>query len=258
MKVNKVIKNIGKKTSKTINNVKGMRFGSLDMDSDTKMGLITLFVILLIGLLLKNIISEFIQKVFIFGLIFVFSLLSTKNMVISVVLTCILYFIWDWVSKNYFKQEGFKNKKKKKNVVKEEEDEDEEDNEEEGDEEDEKENFEDLEDTNKNLVNEPVTERENDDMDVAVQNLEQFGEMLDGKIKIKKSDKKVSKPLNIDFRNTKYSEEPTKYSFAKAQKETYELMNTMKTLQDTIKTMSPLLTEGHKVMSMFDNFKIDK
>lgn len=255
MKVNKVVKNIGKKTSNTIDKMKGFTFGKLNMDNDTKTGLITLFVILLIGLLLKNIISEFIQTLFVFGLIFVFGLLWTKNIVISIVLTCIIYVIWDWVSKNYFKQEGFKNKNKKKKELKEEEDEEDEDKDKE---EDEGEDFENLEDTNKNLVNEPVSEVESSDMDIAAKNLEQFGEMLDGKIEIKSGDKRESKPLNIDFRNTKYTEEPTKYSFAKAQKETYELMNTMKTLQDTIKTMSPLLAEGQKVMSMFDNFKVDK
>ena len=39
--------------------------------------------------------------------------------------------------------------------------------------------------------------------------------------------------------------------------ETYQLMDTMKNLQDTISTLSPVLQEGKKVMDMFNNFKLN-
>jgi hypothetical protein len=39
-------------------------------------------------------------------------------------------------------------------------------------------------------------------------------------------------------------------------KETYELMNTVNALKDTISTLAPVLQEGKKIMSMFENLKI--
>ena len=41
-----------------------------------------------------------------------------------------------------------------------------------------------------------------------------------------------------------------------AQKETYELINTVNALKDTLTTLSPVLLEGKKLMGIFENLKL--
>ncbi len=112
--------------------------------------------------------------------------------------------------------------------------------------------------SNKNIEEEPVTELETEDMDrnQADVEIKKMAEKFQGGIKLKEDDMKETPELNIDFRNTKYSEDkmsPQK----KAQVETYELMNSIKNLESTIKGLSPVLNEGKKIMDMFEQYGLD-
>ncbi len=234
----KSMKNISKKTSNLFKSFEEISFGSVKLDKDLKMGLVVIILLLIFGLLIKNIISEIIQKVFTFFIIFVISILLTKNAVISLIISIILYMIVQSIMNSSFKMEKFKNEK---------------------DEEDEK--------TNKNIDDQPITQKEMGDLDSATkgleiddiskatQGLEKLGKMLNGKIELKEEDKEETKPLNIDFRNTKYAEEKDT-PLSKAQKETYELLNTVKGLEDTIKTLSPVLKEGKRIMDLYQSLNM--
>ena len=121
--------------------------------------------------------------------------------------------------------------------------------------------------TNENIDEEPITQKEIGDLDSATksleiddiskatQGLEKLGKMLNGKIELKEEDKEETKPLNIDFRNTKYAEDKDT-PLSKAQKETYELLNTVKGLEDTIKTLSPVLKEGKRIMDLYQSLNM--
>ncbi len=233
----KSMKNISKKTSNIFKSIENISFGSVKLDKDLKMGLVVIILLLIFGLLIKNIISEIIQKVFTFFIIFTISILLTKNAVISLVVTIILYFIVQSIMNSTFKMEKFKNEKDEE------------------------------EKTNKNIDEEPITQKEIGDLDSATkgleiddiskatQGLEKLGKMLNGKIELKDEDKEETKPLNIDFRNTKYAEEKDT-PLSKAQKETYELLNTVKGLEDTIKTLSPVLKEGKRIMDLYQSLNM--
>ena len=73
--------------------------------------------------------------------------------------------------------------------------------------------------------------------------------------------KEDTKPTNNNEPNLglplpKYSDDITPTPFRKAQEETYQLIDTIKTLKDTIETFAPVLSEGKKIMSLFENMKI--
>ncbi len=236
----KSMKNISKKTSNLFKSFENISFGSIKLDRDLKMGLIVIILLLIFGLLIKNIISEIIQKVFTFFIIFTICILLTKNAVISLIVSIILYMIVQSIMNSSFKMEKFKNEK----------DEDEE-----------------KKEKNENIDQEPITQKEIGDLDSATQSLEiddiskathgleKLGKMLNGKIQLKDEDKEETKPLNIDFRNTKYAEEKDT-PLSKAQKETYDLLNTVKGLEDTIKTLSPVLKEGKRIMDLYQSLNM--
>jgi hypothetical protein len=83
--------------------------------------------------------------------------------------------------------------------------------------------------------------------------MDQLGDKLNGGIEFNKDDLKLTKPLNHDFSKNKNEDKDPR---AKSQKELYELVDTVKTLQETITNLGPVLTEGRKIMDMFENFKI--
>ena len=80
---------------------------------------------------------------------------------------------------------------------------------------------------------------------------------LSGKIELKESDTVETPELSLDDKKIeKYSNNNIPSALQQAQKETYDLMNTVAALKDTLTTMTPVLNEGKKLMDMFQNFKI--
>ena len=61
---------------------------------------------------------------------------------------------------------------------------------------------------------------------------------------------------NLGLPLPKYSDDNIPTPVRKAQEETYKLIDTIKTLKDTIETFGPVLSEGKKIMSLFENMKI--
>jgi hypothetical protein len=83
--------------------------------------------------------------------------------------------------------------------------------------------------------------------------MNKLADKLDGGIQFNPDDLNKTKPLNHDFTKNKDEDKDPR---AKSQKELYELVDTIKTLQETITTLGPVLSEGRKIMDMFENFKI--
>ena len=88
----------------------------------------------------------------------------------------------------------------------------------------------------------------------ALDNLDGLLKKMNGGIELKEDDKKETKPMNEDA--SKYSDDSKPSALKQAQKETYELINTVNALKDTIETLSPVLQEGKKLMGMFESLKI--
>jgi len=233
---------ISKKTKNVINASKKFPMGQIRMDKDLKMGLFVFVILIIFGLLIRNLISEFVEKTLVFLLLYILVFLITHNVLISFVIGVVLYWIVNSMRNVMKKHEAFENQKK------------------EGD--DEKIDLKDLaknEKTDKNIEETPVTEKETKDMDMnkASADIQKLVEKLQGGIALKEEDKKETPKLNKDFRNTKYTEEKNS-PLKQAQIETYELMDTISNLENTLKTLSPVLNEGKKIMDMFESFQLDK
>ena len=233
---------ISKKTKNVINASKKFPMGQIRMDKDLKMGLFVFVILIIFGLLIRNLISEFVEKTLVFLLLYILVFLITHNVLISFVIGVVLYWIVNSMRNVMKKHEAFENQKK------------------EGD--DEKIDLKDLaknEKTDKNIEETPVTEKETKDMDMnkASADIQKLVEKLQGGFALKEEDKKETPKLNKDFRNTKYTEEKNS-PLKQAQIETYELMDTISNLENTLKTLSPVLNEGKKIMDMFESFQLDK
>ena len=233
---------ISKKTKNVISASKKFPMGQIRMDKDLKMGLFVFVILIIFGLLIRNLISEFVEKTLVFLLLYILVFLITHNVLISFVIGVVLYWIVNSMRNVMKKHEAFENQKK------------------EGD--DEKIDLKDLaknEKTNKNIEEIPVTEKETKDLDMnkASADIQKLVEKLQGGIALKEEDKKETPKLNKDFRNTKYTEEKNS-PLKQAQIETYELMDTISNLENTLKTLSPVLNEGKKIMDMFESFQLDK
>ncbi len=233
---------ISKKTKNVINASKKFPIGQIRMDKDLKMGLFVFIILIILALLIRNLISEFVEKTLIFALLFIIVFLITHNVLISFVIGVVLYLIVNSMRNVMKKHEAFENQKK------------------EGD--DEKIDLKELaknEKTDKNIEETSVTEKETKDMDLnkASADIQKLVQKLQGGIALKEEDKKETSKLNKDFRNTKYTEEKNS-PLKQAQIETYELMDTISNLENTIKTLSPVLNEGKKIMDMFESFQLDK
>ena len=66
---------------------------------------------------------------------------------------------------------------------------------------------------------------------------------------IDKADNSEKNPISTEKKNASDLEP------FEAQKETFELINTVKTLSQTIKELGPALSEGRKVLDLYKNFK---
>jgi hypothetical protein len=88
----------------------------------------------------------------------------------------------------------------------------------------------------------------------ASNNIKDLLKQANGGIKLTDDDVKESKVLGINTDELTNDKKPN--ALRDAQKETYELINTVNTLKDTLMTLSPVLSEGKKLMNMFESVKL--
>ncbi len=89
----------------------------------------------------------------------------------------------------------------------------------------------------------------------SAEGIQDFLKQVNGGIELKDEDLEETKDkLNINV--SSYADDKKSNHLKAAQKEAYELINTVKALQDTIGTLSPVLQEGKKLMGLFENLKL--
>lgn len=91
----------------------------------------------------------------------------------------------------------------------------------------------------------------------SLKNLQELLKKVNGGIELKDDDKVETPALGVGDTVEKYSNDKIPNALKDAQKETYALIDTVSSLTDTLKTLSPVLSEGKKIMSMFESLKLN-
>jgi hypothetical protein len=199
--------------------------------------LLTILVILVIILLFRRNIHTILEKLIIFSILFVLLLILTKNLIVTLFGSLVIFSLINL------------NMEYKKTI----------------------ENFEDLNelsnvaskssqptDSKIDLSVEPPVDFgifNNETVKKSSEGIQDLLKKINGGIELKDEDIKETKDkLNVD--STKYSDDKKPNALKVAQKEAYELIDTVNALKDTISTLSPVLMEGKKLMSLFETLKI--
>jgi len=200
--------------------------------------LLITIIILVIILLFRKQFSTTLEKIIVFTIIFILLLIISKNIIVTIIGTYLIFLLINLIIQYRNTIENFENvdEKEKKD---------------EKDEKEKKDDKDDKDDKNKNKLN-LTNVFDNPDYLNAKSGLDDLVKQLDGGIKLSDSDIKETPNLDIDTK--KYSKNNNN-ALQKAQIESYELINTIKTLQDTLQTLSPVLGEGKKLMSAFESLQ---
>jgi len=199
--------------------------------------LLTILVILVIILLFRRNIHTILEKFIIFSILFVLLLILTKNLIVTLFGSLVIFSLINL------------NMEYKKTI----------------------ENFEDLSaasnvaskssqptDSKIDLSVEPPVDFgifNNETVKKSSEGIQDLLKKINGGIELKDEDIKETKDkLNVD--SAKYSDDKKPNALKVAQKEAYELIDTVNALKDTISTLSPVLMEGKKLMSLFETLKI--
>lgn len=106
-----------------------------------------------------------------------------------------------------------------------------------------------------NSIDKNIESYQNDkDVKKAANGLQELLKKLNGGIELKKEDLNETKPLGIN--TTQFKDEKKNNALQKAQQETYQLIDSVSALKDTITTLSPVLSQGKEIMSLFENLKL--
>lgn len=210
--------------------------------------MITIFVLLI---LFKNKLklNIYTEKVLVFFILYLLCLIISKNMVYSLIGAILLFLVINLMINNKNFVEKFENEDDNDDDENKESFENDTDNDDDNDKE--KEEF--SNDDTKEFINEleaimtPESKK-------ASNNIKDLLKQANGGIKLTDDDVKESKALGINTDELSNDKKPN--ALRDAQKETYELINTVNTLKDTLMTLSPVLSEGKKLMNMFESVKL--
>ena len=182
-----------------------------------------------------------------FLILFFFILIITRNIKYSLTSTIIIYLIYGLLflfsEKNkysYYQIENFQNDTSSETN-------------ESSDSEKKKVTTNDLQNALKNIDLNIVNYQNDKDVKNASEGINDLLKKLNGGISLTKKDLEETKPLNVD--TTKYKDESKNNALQKAQQETYQLIDSVSALKDTLTTLSPILSQGKDIMSLFENLK---
>ena len=180
------------------------------------------------------------SKIILFMIIFLMIIVLSKNLLISVIISIILFLLINLLIQYKNTLEDFQNNEEKETS----------DN-----------NTENKKDKSSNVKDiaggAPIIDKgifENDDFKKASNGIKDLLKTVNGGIELKDDDLKETDKLNIN--TDKYSDDKKPNALKQAQKEAYELINTVNALKDTVSSLSPVLTEGKKLMDIFQNLKL--
>jgi uncharacterized membrane protein required for colicin V production len=225
---------------------------NIDLNNKQIRILLIIIIILVVVLLFRKKFNTNIEKIIVFSILFLLFLIISKNLIITFFGSCLIFLLVNLIIQY-------------RNTI---------------------ENFEDLNDTsdkksdNLDLSSaldllksdglKSVLEKSKEitsgepEFDINLFNSPDFTKSADGiqsllkkvngGISLTEHDTKETDKLGID--TTKYSDDNKHNSLKQAQKEAYELIDSVNALKDTITTLAPVLQEGKKLMNIFENLKI--
>ena len=187
--------------------------------------LLIIFFMMLVLFKGKIGLSNIFEKIFIFIALYLLVLLITKNYLHALIGAILLFLIVNLMinNKNYI--ESFENPPDTKSIS-------------------------DLAGGLSKLLNEKEGGQD------SLKNIQELLKKVNGGIELKDDDKVDTPALGVDTVE-KYSNDKIPNALKDAQKETYALIDTVSSLTDTLKTLSPVLSEGKKIMSMFESLKLN-
>jgi len=200
------------------NNINKLDYFNLELNNFHIRILIIIIIILIIFLLFRQIFNIIIEKIILFVVLFILFLVITRNLVITFIGASIIFLLVNLIMSYRTTIEKFEN-----DIVNNE------------------------PEFNKNIFSDDTFKKSSE-------GIQELLKKMNGGIELKEDDTKETDILNIDTK--KYSDDKIPNALKDAQKETYELMNTVNALKDTLSTLAPVLQEGKKIMSMFENLKI--
>jgi predicted membrane protein len=200
------------------NNINKLDYFNLELNNFHIRILLIIIIILIIFLLFRQIFNIIIEKIILFVVLFILFLVITRNLVITFIGASIIFLLINLIISYRTTIEKFEN-----DIVNNE------------------------PEFNKNIFSDDTFKKSSE-------GIQELLKKMNGGIELKEDDTKETEILNIDTK--KYSDDKIPNALKDAQKETYELMNTVNALKDTISTLAPVLQEGKKIMSMFENLKI--
>lgn len=200
---------------------------------ESRVVLITI-VILLIILLFKKQFASILEKIIIFMILFLLILIISKNLILTGISSIVLLLLINLLVNYKSDIENFQNESEKINDK--------------------------LDEMVKKVddkkVEEPVFDKSifnTDDYKKSSEGIEKLLKKVNGGIELKDDDLKETGEIGIDHK--KYSDDNKPNPLKQAQREAYELIDTVNALKDTVNTLSPVLQEGKKLMDIFENLK---
>lgn len=228
---------------------------NIKLNEQQKNTLFVLIIICLIGLLFRKKLNINVERILLFITLFSLLIVVTKNWVISIVTTIILFLLFNLLLNTQIKNNNIENFDNSKEDIKEKVDDKKDDIKNKLEEK--KEELKKKIDSS-DFINEITAKMQdytnNKDVQSAANGLQDLLKQLDGGIKLKDSDTKETDKLNV---NTKELSDEKKFDpMRKAQQDTYELINMVDSLKNTMETLAPVLSQGKEIMNMFENFKM--
>ena len=189
---------------------------NLKLENEQTRIILTVIIILVIVLLFRKSLYTIFEKIVIFAILFLLILVLTKNLVITTVGSILIFLLINFNIRYTKMVENFQGANEEPPI--------------------------DL-----GIFHEPNFKKSAD-------GIQELLKKINGGIELKTDDITESPPLNIDSK--KYSDDNKPNALRTAQKEAYELIDTVSALKDTITTLAPVLAEGKKLMGLFENLKI--
>ena len=228
---------------------------NIKLNEQQKNTLFVLIIICLIGLLFRKKLNINVERILLFITLFSLLIVVTKNWVISIVTTVILFLLFNLLLNTQIKNNNIENFDNSKEDIKEKVDDKKDDIKNKLEEK--KEELKKKIDSS-DFINEITAKMQdytnNKDVQSAANGLQDLLKQLDGGIKLKDSDTKETDKLNVDTKEL--SDEKKFDPMRKAQQDTYELINMVDSLKNTMETLAPVLIQAKEIMNMFENFKM--
>lgn len=248
------------KTSKSAMSIKKVNLNKMNLNNyNVKLTpeqvriMIVSVIILVIILIFRKQFHNIVERIIVFAILFLLFLIISKNIIVTIVGSAIVFLLVNLIINTRNTIEKFDNltasvetstasgtesdADKIKEVIQ---------------------NLGAIPDIQALMTTQPIIDStllNNPDFKKSADGIQDFLKQVNGGIELKDEDLEETKDkININL--SSYTDDNKPNHLKAAQKETYELINTIKALQDTIGTLSPVLQEGKKLMGLFQDLKI--